>query len=122
MQIDLVRGRDAMLLAECDEDAQKALEVVERFYLRWGMVPNPKKCEVIVWAPGGTTQTPPKLKLIGRELSVKSEIVYLGMHMTKRPTWESTSSAGRRQPESGRGRCATWRGRKAEHRSKWRRS
>ena len=80
---------DAILLAECDEDAQKALEVVERFYLRWGMVPNPKKCEVIVWAPGGTTQTPPKLKLIGRELSVKSEIVYLGMHMTKRPTWES---------------------------------
>ena len=52
------------------------------------MVPNPKKCEVITWTPDGT-QASPKLKLIGRELSVKSEIVYLGMQMTKRPTWES---------------------------------
>ena len=78
---------DAILLNESTSDAQKALDVVEKFYLRWGLVPNPKKCEVIVWSPD-KSQTAPKLTLIGKELGVKSEIVYLGMKMTARPTWE----------------------------------
>ena len=61
---------DAILLAESAEDAQKALDTMEEFYLRWGLVPIPAKCEVIVWSPDGS-QSAPKLTLIGRELSVK---------------------------------------------------
>ena len=60
---------------------------MEQFYLRWGLVPNPAKCEVIVWSPDGT-QMAPRLKLIGKELSVKKEIVYLGMLMMNKPSWE----------------------------------
>ena len=63
------------------------MDAVEKFYLRWGLVPNPAKCEVIVWSPDGTEATP-ALTLIGRELSVKKEIVYLGMLMTAKPTWD----------------------------------
>ena len=69
---EILFADDAILLAESAEDAQKALDTVEEFYLRWGLVPNPAKCEVIVWSPDGT-QTAPKLTLIGRELSVKNE-------------------------------------------------
>ena len=84
---EILFADDAILLAESAEDAQKALDTVEEFYLRWGLVPNPAKCEVIVWSPDGS-QTAPKLTLIGRELSVKKEIVYLGMLMTAKPTWD----------------------------------
>ena len=70
----LLFADDAILLNESSDDAQKALDAVEKFYLRWGLVPNPDKCEVIVWSPD-KTQMAPKLTLIRRVLGVKTDIV-----------------------------------------------
>ena len=50
---EILFADDAILLAESETEAQKALDTVEQFYLRWGLVPNPAKCEVNGWDGNG---------------------------------------------------------------------
>jgi len=76
---------DVILLAESDEDAQKAVQVTEDFYKRWRLVPNPDKCEVVVW--DGQRRTAPKIVMRGVELAVRRSVLYLGFLLQDDGKW-----------------------------------
>ena len=78
---------DVVLVAESQDDARMAVKAAEEFYLRWGLAPNPKKCEVIVWEEEGKMR--PRIEMMGKELDVRTDVIYLGVVMNNRGTWKS---------------------------------
>ena len=78
---------DVILMAASEDDAQRAVEVADRYYRRWGLVTNPAKCEVIVWRQNVGAK--PRLILNKQMLEVKKEAVYLGVVLHEKGTWRS---------------------------------
>ena len=76
---------DVVLVAESQDDARMAVKAAEEFYLRWGLAPNPKKCEVIVWEEEGKMR--PRIEMMGKELDVRTEVIYLGVVMNNRGSY-----------------------------------
>lgn len=77
---------DLVLLLEHEEEVEKALKIVESFYLKRKLIPNPQKCEFIVFDPKKrSVKTKPKI--LNRELKQVKEVLYLGQTITQCATW-----------------------------------
>ena len=66
---------DLVILLEYEEEVEKALKVVESFYLKRKLIPNPEKCEFIVFDPKKRF-VKIRPKLLDRELKQVKEICF----------------------------------------------
>jgi len=97
----LKHADDTVLLAETPEALQMAVRAFQQWCCRWQVIPNPTKCDVVVFERDGCSK--PQIRLAGNVLGVVPQVVYLGFVVHRRGKW--TAHTQRRMKKAEKWDC-----------------